>query len=240
MAELDGVMVPEPLGTNPGKLHELLATGTPPPETDEDLFNFVELAQSAPKPALPAAAPAAKDSAPSTLAQVDAPKTEPAPATSLTGTPQVVLAPAGTRFSMTPLAAGLFGALIAANVALMLFAWNSVSATRDLVLDVAHDVREASADLREESSQRSAAAAKASQPAFGALPEGYRTLELARERIAQGEHARARRMLYGLLAVIDRIEPPAREELEAQAGFLIADSYRIEADSLEKPREAKR
>ena len=47
-------------------------------------------------------------------------------------------------------------------------------------------------------------------------------------------------MLYGLLAVIDRIEPPAREELEAQAGFLIADSYRIEADSLEKPREAKR
>ncbi len=240
MAELDGVMVPEPLGTNPGKLHELLATGTPPPETDEDLFNFVELAQSAPKPALPATAPSAKDSAPSTLAQVDSPKTEPAPATSPTGTPQVVLAPAGTRFSMTPLAAGLFGALIAANVALMLFAWNSVSATRDLVLDVAHDVREASADLREESSQRSAAAAKASQPAFGALPEGYRTLELARERIAQGEHARARRMLYGLLAVIDRIEPPAREELEAQAGFLIADSYRIEADSLEKPREAKR
>jgi hypothetical protein len=242
VAELAGVMVPEPLGTNPGKLHELLASGTPPQETDEDLFNFVELSQSAPKPALPASAPAAKDSAPSTLAQVDAPKAEaPAVAASAApGTPQLVLAPAGNRFSMTPLAAGLFGALIAANVALMLFAWNSVSATRDLVLDVAHDVREASADLREESSQRSAAAAKASQPAFGALPEGYRTLELARERIAQGEHARARRMLYGLLAVIDRIEPPAREELEAQAGFLIADSYRIEADSLEKPREATR
>jgi hypothetical protein len=38
-------------------------------------------------------------------------------------------------------------------------------------------------------------------------------------------------MLFGLLSVIDRIEQPARSEVEAQAGFLIADSYRIEAQA---------
>jgi hypothetical protein len=141
---------------------------------------------------------------------------------------------------MSPLATALFAAVLVANVALMAFAWNSVSATRDLVLDVAHDVREASADLRNESNQRTAAAARASEPAFGALPEGFRTLELARERIAQGEHVRARRMLQGLLAVIDRVEPPAREEIEAQAGFLIADSYRLEADALARATEERR
>jgi hypothetical protein len=233
-------MALDPLVPGTGKLHEQLATGTPPPETDEDLFNFVEIhQQAAPKPALPASAPAAA-AAPSTLAQVEAP-TESATRTAGPA-PETTLVPAGerARFSMSPLATALFAAVLVANVALMAFAWNSVSATRDLVLDVAHDVREASADLRNESNQRTAAAARASEPAFGALPEGFRTLELARERIAQGEHVRARRMLQGLLAVIDRVEPPAREEIEAQAGFLIADSYRLEADALARGTEERR
>ncbi len=230
-------MVLDPLVPGTGKLHEQLATGTPPPETDEDLFNFVELhQQAAPKPALPASAPTAA-AAPSTLAQVEAP-TESAtgPASGTTAVP------VGERagFSMSPLATALFAAVLVANVALMAFAWNSVSATRDLVLDVAHDVREASTDLRNESNQRTATAARASEPAFGALPEGFRTLEIARERIAQGEHVRARRMLQGLLSVIDRVEPPAREEIEAQAGFLIADSYRLEADTLARGTEERR
>jgi hypothetical protein len=47
-------------------------------------------------------------------------------------------------------------------------------------------------------------------------------------------------MLQGLLAVIDRVEPPAREEIEAQAGFLIADSYRLEADALARGTEERR
>ena len=229
----------DPLVPGTGKLHEQLATGTPPPETDEDLFNFVEIhQQTAPKPALPASAPSA--AAPSTLAHVDAPAA-PAPS-AVPSVPQATPAPSSerARFSMSPLATALFAAVLIANVALMAFAWNSVNATRNLVLDVAHDVREASADLRNESNQRTAAAARASEPAFGALPEGFRTLELARERIAQGEHVRARRMLHGLLAVIDRVEPPAREELEAQAGFLIADSYRLEADALARTTEERR
>ncbi len=232
-------MALDPLVPGTGKLHQQLATGTPPPETDEDLFNFVEIHQQAtPKPALPASP--AQPAAPSTLAQVEAPPESapraPSAPTELTPAPAVERG----RFSMSPLATALFAAVLVANVALMAFAWNSVSATRDLVLDVAHDVREASADLRNESNQRTAAAARASEPAFGALPEGFRTLELARERIEQGEHVRARRMLQGLLAVIDRVEPPAREEIEAQAGFLIADSYRLEADALARATEERR
>ncbi|MBM3986349.1 MAG: hypothetical protein FJ294_00135 [Planctomycetes bacterium] len=232
-------MASDPLVPTTGKLHAQLATGTPPPETDEDLFNFVEVRQSAaPQPALPKNEPAAV--VPSTLAHVDAPSA-PTPGAAPPA-PQAAPAPSAehARFSMSPLATALFAAVLVANVALMAFAWNSVNATRDLVLDVAHDVREASTDLRNESNQRSAAAARASEPAFGALPEGFRTLELARERVAQGEHIRARRMLHGLLAVIDRVEQPAREEIEARAGFLIADSYRLEADALARNTEQGR
>ncbi|MBM3991430.1 MAG: hypothetical protein FJ298_10555 [Planctomycetes bacterium] len=232
-------MASDPLVPTTGKLHAQLATGTPPPETDDDLFNFVEIRQTtAPKPALPKSDPAAV--APSTLAHVDAPAAVAPSAAPLAPQAAPTARAERERFSMSPLATALFAAVLVANVALMAFAWNSVNATRDLVLDVAHDVREASADLRNESNQRSAAAARASEPAFGALPEGYRTLELARERVAQGEHVRARRMLHGLLAVIDRVELPAREEIEARAGFLIADSYRLEADALARNTERSR
>ncbi len=135
------------------------------------------------------------------------------------------------KLSMSPLAAVLLAAIVLVNVTLMLFAWNSVQSVKQLVLDVSHDVADTTNELRAESTRRNRSTALESEPVFGALPEGYRTLEIAKQRMERGEHARARRMLYGLLSVVDRIEQPARAEVEAQASFLIADSYRLEADA---------
>lgn len=140
------------------------------------------------------------------------------------------------KLSMSPLAAVLLGAIVLANVTLMLVAWGSVQSVKQLVLDVTHDVADTTSELRAESTRRSELVALESEPVFGALPEGYRTLEIAKDRLQRGEHARARRMLYGLLSVVDRVEQPARSEVEAQAGFLIADSFRLEADALGKER----
>ncbi len=51
----------------------------------------------------------------------------------------------------------------------------------------------------------------------------------AREEIARGEYAAARQRLYSLLSIIDRLEEPRREELEAECQFLIAQSLHLEA-----------
>jgi hypothetical protein len=227
------------------------ASAPPPEETDEDLFDFDELA----KISTQAAAEMRKELE-QALADVEQTVQEVAPvvaqAAAAPGAPPLAPARAAPlvprlpsvkpadavvhqRLSLSPLAGALLVAVVAANLVLMLFAWRSVSATRQLVFDVASEMRDTTTDLRDESARRSEIAALESEPVFGALPEGYRTLRIARERLERGEHSRARRMLYGLLAVVDRLEQPARGEVEAQASFLVADSLRLEADALRDP-----
>lgn len=135
------------------------------------------------------------------------------------------------KLSMSPLAAALLAGIVLVNVTLIVVAWTSVQSVKQLVLDVTHDMVDTTSELRAESTRRNERTAFETEPVFGALPEGFRTLEVAKQRMERGEHERARRMLFGLLSVIDRIEQPARSEVEAQAGFLIADSYRIEAQA---------
>ncbi len=236
-----------------GKPPQKPAVSGPPEESDEDLFNFDELtsaaAKAAPPPAPVAVPPQAELDA--ALGQVQAAKQEVAKAIQPpVAAPAPTIRPVATvagdedaaartnvvvvpqRVSFTPLVGALVGGVALLNIALIAFAWHTVNATRQMVLDVASDVREASSDMRSESERRTELAARASEPVFGALPEGFRTLDIARDMITRGEHVRARRLLHGLLAVIDRVQQPARSEIEARAAFLIADSFRIEADAL--------
>lgn len=54
-------------------------------------------------------------------------------------------------------------------------------------------------------------------------------LDEARTEISRGEYAAARQRVYGLLAIIDRLEDPRRSSLEADCQFLIAQSLHLEA-----------
>ena len=54
-------------------------------------------------------------------------------------------------------------------------------------------------------------------------------LDEARAEIGRGEYAGARQRVYGLLAIIDRLEDPRRSTLEADCQFLIAQSLHMEA-----------
>lgn len=243
-----------------GKPPQKPAVSGPPEESDEDLFNFDELTTASAKPAAPAPAPAVPQAElDAALGQVQAAKQEVARAIPppVAAQPAPTIRPVATvagdedaaartsvvvvpqRVSFTPLVAALVGGVALLNVALIAFAWHSVNATRQMVLDVASDVREASSDMRSESERRTELAARASEPVFGALPEGFRSLDIARDMITRGEHVRARRLLHGLLAVIDRVQQPARAEIEARAAFLIADSFRLEADALPPKGEAR-
>jgi hypothetical protein len=76
--------------------------------------------------------------------------------------------------------------------------------------------------------QASSADAKAAQPleAFELT-----ALQMAREEIQAGEYAGARQRLSRLLAAADRIEVESRAEIEAQASFLLASTYRKQAEA---------
>lgn len=197
-------------------------------------------AKPADQPAAPAGAANPSATTPVAAAAQPAPATAAKPAPKPAATATVAAnaaagAPTPTvihqRLSMSPLAAALLAGIVLVNVTLIVVAWTSVQSVKQLVLDVTHDMVDTTSELRAESTRRNERTAFETEPVFGALPEGFRTLEVAKQRMERGEHERARRMLFGLLSVIDRIEQPARSEVEAQAGFLIADSYRIEAQS---------
>lgn len=58
---------------------------------------------------------------------------------------------------------------------------------------------------------------------------GHPTLDEARAELARGDHAAARRRVYGLLAIVDRLEDPRKSEIEAECQYLIAQSLHLEA-----------
>lgn len=101
-----------------------------------------------------------------------------------------------------------------------------------------HDVRAVAPDtaLGAEAHERDAHAAPPNTSA-ARLPEPERVgtvadhpaLDEARRQISHGEYGAARQRVYGLLAIIDRLEDPRRSALEADCQFLIAQSLHLEA-----------
>ena len=73
------------------------------------------------------------------------------------------------------------------------------------------------------------------------LPDAIPTLPNQRHRafddiesqIAAGEYLAARSRLYSLLAVVDRFDPVRAREIEEQASYLLADTYRLELEGQE-------
>lgn len=57
------------------------------------------------------------------------------------------------------------------------------------------------------------------------------TLTLAEDEIRTGEYASARRRLHRLLAMADRIDEALRAHVETRASYLLADSYRLQAQA---------
>ncbi|HEX6886448.1 MAG TPA: hypothetical protein VF530_23935 [Planctomycetota bacterium] len=55
------------------------------------------------------------------------------------------------------------------------------------------------------------------------------TLDQARAELARGEYSAARRRVYGLLGLVDRLEEPRRGALEVDCQFLIAQALHLEA-----------
>lgn len=216
---------------------------------------------SAPAPAKPAAQPAKSAPVPGTAkaavaAQAPAangakaPRKEIAQAAQLVEDIESVLGedarrPAGARGWRMPSPAVLVvvGLLLLSNTGGLLFLWhtshsfqNGVSAMNQQLVSTVQALRAETLAQNLQPAPANGAASAGSEDAHrhASVPlEAFErtSLSLAREEIQEGEYAAARRRLARLLAVADRIEAGQREEIEAQAAFLLAGTYRKQAEA---------
>ncbi len=135
-----------------------------------------------------------------------------------------------------------FGALWASNRSYR----NGLEGLRDDLVVTMHDLRHGVTDST--SSAPTAQASQHAEPvpssstehahsqASPLAPHEETTLLLARQEIDDGEHVQARKRLYRLLAVADRIDADLRKDIEARAMYLVGDSYRRQADARREER----
>lgn len=236
------------------------AVAAPAPKSlhadDEDLFDFpvVEMKLESEPAAKPAAPPkpvvpvAVKPVVP--VAPVaPAPVVQPAPAREIVQAAQIVEdleevlgpvdepRPRAKRLELpSPLALAGIGALVLTNVLGLFILW---STTRSYRSDVQAMNEKLAETLRRQAAapiEPGPAAAQPANPEIARTPAGLEafelsTLRVAREEIQAGEYAAARKRLARLLAVADRVEAEVREDVEAQAAFLIASTYRKQAET---------
>ena len=133
--------------------------------------------------------------------------------------------------------------LLALNAALVIFLWSSLE---DLRLSLAatraraSEARAADRPLARrppalpplEPASPDARPPIASEPAVELAQ--WAELESAARMIEDGAFGEARALLAAHLAVIDRLSGAERDAIEAQAGYLLAESFRLEADRLEE------
>jgi hypothetical protein len=121
--------------------------------------------------------------------------------------------------------------LLVANVLILVAGWKSQADVGGLLQNIGgRDAGDVETMRRQALEQ--ARRSDASGPAAVTQPEGYQTLDLARQAIDQGDFGRARRELFALQAVGDRLDSSVRDDVLARAAFMIADAYRLQAESL--------
>ena len=151
------------------------------------------------------------------------------------GAPQVIYAGPGQsspRVAKATLA--LLAAVIILNLSFFGVVWNSGRGVGETLDDIETRFLSRVLDIEQSLTSRAEAANQSTLPYV--LPDsgGSSALVRVRDVIAEGDYSEARRRCYALLAVLDRFEADEREDIEAQATFLIADAYRRESEAREE------
>ncbi len=115
---------------------------------------------------------------------------------------------------------------IGINLALVGLCWKSLRAVQGAVVDIGHHVMARnSVEVPTQPTQTRSEGWEVSSPRSADADP----LERAQEEMEQGQFAPARRRLYALLAICDRLERAERADFEVKARFLIAESWRKQA-----------
>jgi hypothetical protein len=117
----------------------------------------------------------------------------------------------------------ILGAVTLLNVLVALVTLKSTHDVRNSVVDAGRDVQETAREIRLGAYEQAAAFHGRAMPVAAPDPEQRTTFQRVQEDIEGGRLAQARQRLYATLAIVDRLEPAARESVEARASFLLAE-----------------
>ncbi len=149
-------------------------------------------------------------------------------------------APAGRRPALGSTILTALAAIVLVNLAMLAYVAHTLRSVKGLASSGGEQVLALGSPAAEPSARASRAEDPLVASQVAQAPQGVQALARAREALELGEFERARQILYALLAVVDRIAPGERREIEAQARLLVADSWRLEADGHEAAEEAAR
>lgn len=181
----------------------------------------------------PVAAELLPHAAPAEAKRIDASKRAPAAARPASRVPAPLQPVAATLSWRSPLTLILVGVMLL-NVGLVGLTLKLNTASRQQFEDRAGEVLRAAQDLQSRTGQQFDRIERIQRPLVAAAPEGAETLDLARAEIATGDFADARLRLYALLAVSGRLDRSVRDDVVAQARFLLADGLAAQAAAAAK------
>lgn len=133
------------------------------------------------------------------------------------------------RSARSPMTLIGIAVLAAVNLALIGVTWKSNKNLRQEVQQVAGDFMRQAEDFNEKTDSQINRIKMVSGPIVSDDPGQQQTFANVLEDFERGDYPLARRRLYSLLSIIDRLEPDARKDVESRARFFLADSLRLQA-----------
>ena len=115
------------------------------------------------------------------------------------------------------------------NALVALVMLSNMSSMRNSVVEVGRHVSATADEMRTGSYEQSRVLNELQTPVVPFDAEEHPTFDRARAEITQGQYSEARRRLYALLSIIDRLDPEQRDKVEARAQYLLAEALHLEA-----------
>ncbi len=133
------------------------------------------------------------------------------------------------RSARSPMTLIGIAVLAAVNLALIGVTWKSNKNLRQEVQQVAGDFMRQAEDFNEKTDSQINRIKMVSGPIVSDDPGQQQTFANVLQDFERGDYPLARRRLYSLLSIIDRLEPDTRKDVESRARFFLADSLRLQA-----------
>lgn len=155
-----------------------------------------------------------------------------APRAAISAEPVVLSA----RLSARSPVAWMLVAFAALNLGLIGFTCQLSNDVRDRVDAATVDLLQATRSMQEKTGEQIERIESTQTPFDSSEAAGSETFRRVEENVAAGDFARARRRLYALLSVSDRLSAETREDVVARAEFHLADILMAQALATEEER----
>lgn len=162
---------------------------------------------------------------------------EPATAEPTAVPTEVVVAAPALSGRFVRVGIGILVGLALLNVVQIGLSWERSRDLTDALLEMESRFLVAAGDLQQNIFHQSEAMERNRLPVVAPQTAGRSSLEHIQRQLEAGQYAEARRRLFSLLSVLDRYDAPAAAEVEGVASYLLAESWRMQAEpSGEEPQ----